>query len=434
MYSICRKKYNCLPFVISLQSTSCDYLFSIAAYKKIWGNLIIKKLRTRVYNHNSEFSTLNLGFLNHLFKFSTIVIRYTWLGDKIMRKKLHAGLLGTYRAIKFLVKMSQDNKGPDAIKSHVTLQNNKKIPIDFYPSIHNPTKAPTIMFVHGINKGGNNEPRIINLCRSITNCGFNVVAPYYEDVAHYWIAPDTAENIAQTIDAICKDQALAPTGDLGIFSISFTGTLSIHAASKCSKPRNIRDILLMGSFSRAKPTLEFILSKDCQQIYPKLILIRNLLRIRGATEQEILDGLLYAINATFINDDHYTELKEYLTTLAPEKQQQIWGIINNAMDSEHYIAEYTAEINKFADLFDKSGDFSRLTCPVVIVHGYDDNTIPYVESEALHEQLNNENIVNKLLVTNLIENHSHYKINLETIKEFIKLAVTIGVFFNKSIK
>jgi predicted esterase len=71
---------------------------------------------------------------------------------------------------------------------------------------------------------------------------------------------------------------------------------------------------------------------------------------------------------------------------------------------------------------------------VVIVHGQDDNTISYVESEALHEQLNKENINNKLLITQLIENHSHYKINLETIKEFMKLAVTIGVFFNKSTK
>jgi pimeloyl-ACP methyl ester carboxylesterase len=351
-----------------------------------------------------------------------------------MHKKLHAGLLGTYRSIKFLVKMSQENKGPDAIKSHVILQNNKKIPIDFYPSISNPTKAPTIMFVHGINKGGNNEPRIINLCRSISQCGFNVVAPYYEDVAHYWIAPDTAENIAQTIDVICKDPSLAPTGNLGIFSISFTGTLSLHAASKCREPRNVRDILLMGSFSRAKPTLEFILSKDCQQMYPKLILIRNLLKIRGEADNEILDGLLYAINATFINDDDYTELKGHLETVAPEKQKQIWNIINNAMDSEHYITEYTKEINTFANLFDKSGDFSKLTCPVVIVHGQDDNTISYVESEALHEQLNKENINNKLLITQLIENHSHYKINLETIKEFMKLAVTIGVFFNKSTK
>ena len=351
-----------------------------------------------------------------------------------MSKKLHAGLLGTYRSLKFLIKMNQENSEPNAIKSHLDLANGKKIPIDFYPATKNSSKVPTIMFVHGINKGGNDEPRIINLCRSISQCGFNVVAPYYDDVAHYWIAPDTAENIAQTIDAICKDPVLAPTKNLGVFSISFTGTLSIHAASQCMNPHNVRDILLMGSFSRAKPTLEFILSNKCTQKYPKLILVRNLLRLRGDADPEILDGLMYAINATFINDDDFKELNEYLKNIDPEKQQQIWDIINNIMDSEHYAQDYAEEINKFAALFDESGDFSKLTCPVVIVHGFDDNTITYEESEALHEQLNRENIVNKLLVTKLIENHSHYKINLETIKEFIKLATTIGVFFNKSIK
>ena len=350
------------------------------------------------------------------------------------KSEVGTSLIGTHRSLKFLIKMSQDNSGPKCQKRTLHLANGQEVLIDAYPANKNPEEAPTIMFIHGINKGGHGEPRIINLCRSISQCGFNVVAPHYPEVANYWIDPDTTENIAQTIDAICADPSLAPTGDLGVFSISFTGTLSLHAASKCSNPNNVRNVLLMGSFSRAKSTILYILSKECRQNYPKLILVRNLMRLSGKADPVILDGIYHAINDVFENDEQHSELYSYLSSIPSKKRQEILDIVNNIMDSEHYMEKYAAEIDQFADLFDKSEDFSKLGCPIIIVHGEDDNTIAYKESIALHEQLKQKNIVNKLLVTNLIENHSHYKISLNTIKDFIKLSTTIGSFFGDSKK
>ena len=158
------------------------------------------------------------------------------------------------------------------------------------------------------------------------------------------------------------------------------------------------------------------------------------MRLSPHADPEIIDGLYHAINDTFVNDDAYTEMHQYLETIDAEKRNQVLDILNNIMDSSHYIQEYTEEIEQFAALFDQSGNFSNLQCPVIIVHGKDDNTITYKESLALHEQLNQNNVQNTVLITTLIESHSHYKISLETIREFIKLATSISTFFNTSTK
>lgn len=347
-----------------------------------------------------------------------------------MTQKTKSKLCGTYRSMKFLVKMSQSNATPLAQQKQITLHNKQVIDLDFYPAQRNSHTAPSIMFVHGINKGGKDEPRIINLCRSISSCGFNVIAPHYPDVAEYWIDPNTADNIAHTIDALCLDRQLTPTHNLGLFSISFTGTLSLHAASRCSNPQHIRNILLMGSFSRAKPTLLHILSGECTQDYPKLILLRNLMHLSGKADPEIIQALLHAINDNFVKDTEQSELHAYLNTLALEKQQSILDIVNNIHDSAHYIEQYHDEIDCFAKLFENSGDFNLLQCPVTIIHGKDDNTIRYEESLALNQQLNEQQIPNQVLITQLIENHSHYTISLETMKEFIRLATTLSSFFD----
>ena len=78
---------------------------------------------------------------------------------------------------------------------------------------------------------------------------------------------------------------------------------------------------------------------------------------------------------------------------------------------------------------DLSKHAHKITCPVTIIHGKDDNVIPSSESELLYSLLKNKNSKVHLEVSNLLD-HGDMKVGLKIFSEIASLAKAFNYFMD----
>ena len=135
--------------------------------------------------------------------------------------------------------------------SSLQLAAGEKISINHFPAQSTQANAGWILFIHGMNYDGHNEPRIVRLCSALAECGYNVLAPHIDSVANFWIDFTADNKIQQIIAAIKSNPEWQIKSKLALMSISLTGTMSIHAAAKQQCAKDISGILLFGSFANS---------------------------------------------------------------------------------------------------------------------------------------------------------------------------------------
>ena len=135
------------------------------------------------------------------------------------------------KSSEFLIRMKAGQHRSSRHKRHIRLSNGKRIPLNIYIPKHT-RPCGTVVFMHGMNHQGHLDKRVINLCHTLADCGYQVVSPHFDDIAHYWIDPKQIDDISLTLEAIASEPILAHNGKITVFSISFTGTLALAASGR----------------------------------------------------------------------------------------------------------------------------------------------------------------------------------------------------------
>ncbi len=263
--------------------------------------------------------------------------------------------------------------------------------------------AGAYLVLPGLHFLGPDDPRLDRFCRILARCGFLVVAPFIRAFTDLVLEPSAFDDAHA---ALARTHALAAERGLGppaVFSISFGSALALDLAAK--ETAGPRATLVFGGFCQFLPTVRFALTGRAEIGSRVHELTRDPLNSPAVFLNALPDLELEGDRATLASAWRTMvyrtwgkmELKApgrrdpYARSIAATLPSELRApFLRGCMLEDGALAWMEAALARGAgrlSFFDPGERLQRVRCPVVLVHGKDDDVIPYVESEKLQQAL-----------------------------------------------
>src|SRR5450755_1239337 len=241
--------------------------------------------------------------------------------------------------------------------------------------------APGIVVVHGMHELGINEPRLVSLARALAASGFFVMTPLVPGIADYRVQGESADLIGTAARSFAQQLSVPK---VGILAISFSGGLSLLAASDPQYAASIAWVASVGGYYDLSHVLRFFATGEAVRPdgsvehlqpheYGPLIVVYDEPQDFFApqdvqTAHEALKVLLSGNG----------KASEALTkNMTPADQQIMQSIYHKQRES--LTPAILAEIDKRREELaaaSPAGHLRFLQMPVLLLHGVDDVIIP----------------------------------------------------------
>jgi len=292
-----------------------------------------------------------------------------------------------------------------------------------------------IISLTGFSMSGYEDKRIAVVNNAFAKMGYRVITPKINTIDALLIHPSGIDEMKEVIQQITNDQLLNPNKFRpAVFAPSFTA--GIAALAIAEMPANsVSSFCLIGSFCNFESTIEFALTNEKNtDDYGMHILMKNFIKYEVGNNPELealiqtalednglkrqvplLPNLLVQTDLTTV--DLYKKLR-YNTEFRRDMMMRAWTKIPDFISWKNRL-----DLSKHAH---------KITCPITIIHGKDDNVIPSSESVLLNSLLKNYNQKVHLKLSNLLD-HGDIKVGFDIISEITKLAKAFS-FFMANIK
>lgn len=319
--------------------------------------------------------------------------------------------------IKFIKTLLDGKEHPVEIRSiKLAISPTMELDADVYEPKQSKNYRGTILVLHGMNCLGNKDPRLMTFCRAAALHHFRVVMPTYEIVTKHHVDVCSITEFGDTICALAKNKELTPKGKIGIFTASFSGSLSIRAANHPNVAPYVSSWASLGICYHPKSTFRNILAERTDDYYAKCISIKNLLRIKNELSPYLEKGL-DAMIADAFDCKKRTHLDACIATLSPEEGQHLEKIY--ASLGEDVSPLYEAHIQRMHEVFMTESNLKELKCFVTLIHSKGDTVLHTIESEMLYKQLQKDKVKSRLLITSLLD-HADLNLSIRYLPEVIK--------------
>lgn len=267
--------------------------------------------------------------------------------------------------------------------------------------IYRPTRRTaegSLLMVQGLHYLGADDPRMDRFARIVAASGVVVVAPFLPDFAVLRVVPALIDDTRRAFDYL---EALGdrPPGRPGVFSISYGSMPALRLVADPAYADRVGGLCTFGGYANFKDTIRFcLLGGDGLEHDP---LNRPALFLNG---MDYLDGVpddREPLDTAWQRFIHETwgrpEMKEparfeavarRLAEELPEEQRELYLMGCHAAPGG---AEVGAAIVERAghdwDYLDPRSHLSTLRCPVRVIHGRDDDVIPYTQAQKIIDAL-----------------------------------------------
>lgn len=332
-------------------------------------------------------------------------------------------------SIIFLLHLQTKESDLENTESIVIPIKNGKLKADVYY----PTKKiykGTILSINGLAPKGNRDPRIIKVNQSLQKAGYVVVCPFYEEICNYKISLNNIQDIKDSISYVASQKNLTPTHKVSILSPSFSGALSLIAASDEKVAKFISTICTIGAYGNVETILENLFSIQELDEYGRMILLYNFLPLSIGNKPKIIKALYYSAL-----DNYYKyfdpRLDNHLASMS-QKEKDFFFQIKNDPDfrMKHWkdIVKKGGESRVLLTELSVLTHISKINLPVLLVHGKKDDVVPSEESILVHQHLQKRNVKSKLCVTNLIS-HGDTGMDAKSLIQVPKVINSFAFFF-----
>jgi hypothetical protein len=256
--------------------------------------------------------------------------------------------------------------------------------------LYRPDAPPlaAIVLIPGAAPEGRDDPRLGSLANSLARARFAVLVPDIVSLRTLRVESGNIDEIAHAIEWLARQPELAPPGRVGLAAMSFAAGPAILASLEPEIRRRVQFILAVGGYYDLQRVLSFFTTgyyswegqwrRMEPNEYGKWVFIySNVHRI-----EDPLDRELFRVMAARKLDDLAAEVEELAAGLGPEGRR-LYAFIANRDPAlvPQFIAGLPTAIRTEIDALDlASRDFSHLTARLILLHGYDDDIIPYIES------------------------------------------------------
>jgi pimeloyl-ACP methyl ester carboxylesterase len=292
---------------------------------------------------------------------------------------------------------AKTDDAPEGIdRRHVRVKGSR----DFDAWIYSrPDRAPdgSVLVMPGLHYAGPADPRFDRFSRVLAYAGYLVMAPFLPDYGEMMVRPSVVSDAEAAFDALLADRE-RPKGKPGIFSISFGSMPALRLAARRSE--EISRLVVFGGFSSFRSSLRFALVGHGERKNDPLnapVVILNLLPFVDGVEtsdHEAFGALLREYcKASWGKEESkvpamHRAIAERIADRAPEHLRPLFLVATRARPGVEEVADRALE--RAGDHFawvDPRVHLGTVACPVTLVHGREDDVIPFEESLALKESL-----------------------------------------------
>lgn len=257
-----------------------------------------------------------------------------------------------------------------------------------------PTGA--LLLVPGLHFAGPADPRMDRFARVLAKAGYWVCAPFLPTFIDMRLEPRLIDDAFAVFDALLA-RADRPAGKPGVFSISFGSLPALRIAA--GRPDQVGSTILFGGYADWKTALRFSITGGDDVPHDPLnrpIVFINLvehLPDAPADPEPLLAAWRRYLKATWgkpemkIDGAWQAVARGVAETLAPELKGLFrlgCGLAPGALDvAKAALQRSGAE----RDWLDPRPFMADIRTPVIIVHGADDDVIPYTQAQVLCDAL-----------------------------------------------
>ena len=298
----------------------------------------------------------------------------------------------------------------DVVRTSVELpRTGDALPLRAY--VYRPARGRAIgayLLSPGLHYLGPEDPRSDRFARVLGAAGFIVVAPFLPDYLDLQLAPRATDDLAvawESVEAEARSQRLPRPA---IFSISFGSQPAIALAARDTHRARVGALVLFGGFADFDATVKFAITgkHDARDAAPAAaydplnvpVVFLNLLPympIEG--DREALARAWRAfVQRTWgkpemkSRSEHAPVAEDIAQYLYSEADREMFRVGCGLRPGAIAHVERALSQGETRDAFafaDPRPDLARVLAPVVVVHGQEDDVIPWIEAEKIRASL-----------------------------------------------
>jgi pimeloyl-ACP methyl ester carboxylesterase len=264
-------------------------------------------------------------------------------------------------------------------------------------------RARTFLIAPGLHFAGADDPRLDRFCRILARGGHLVVAPYIPDYLALIPTARAKRDFTRTFDALPR--WATSTKKPIVFSISFGSLLALALAAE--RGAELERVVLFGPYADLRSTLVFALTGDTGARVAKRdpmnqpVVLMNLIdHLAGAPSGALRDALMAGWRRYIERVWGRMEMKEagrYLA-IAQEVRPSVPAEVHALYDIGTGIAPGAPALVLDAlarfdtSAIDPAPYLARVRSRVDLVHGTDDDVIPFEHSHVLAKAMPNADV------------------------------------------
>ena len=229
----------------------------------------------------------------------------------------------------------------------------------------------------GLHYAGPDDPRMDRFCRILAAAGHHVAAPF---VPSYLALTPDAQAIADFTRVFDAIEFVEPPV---VFSISFGSLLAFALAA--ARPDAIDRLVIFGGYSDFHATMRYCLTGEGRDPLNQPVVLMNLLD--GAVDPWWREYVTRTWGRPEMKArERFTEVAQEIAPRVPPELRELFLIGVGVLPGAWELA--STKLATFdARALDPAPHLARVTGRVDLVHGTDDDVIPYEQSHALAKQL-----------------------------------------------
>jgi pimeloyl-ACP methyl ester carboxylesterase len=262
----------------------------------------------------------------------------------------------------------------------------------------------SVLIAPGLHYAGPDDPRFDRFCRVLARSGALVLAPFLPTYLQMDVTPSAIDELSASLDVLLAlpDR---PARKPSVFSISFGSMPALRLAGR--RGDELSSVVIFGGFSGFQRTLRFALEGDAvfgggglrkHDPLNAPVVVQNLLRfvtprLNAAELDEVRKAFRAYCMATWGKPEMKVDrgFEASALAIAANLNGPVREVFLKATRVEPGVEEMVQDALTLAagafDWMDPAPHLGRLPVPVTIVHGRDDDVIPFEESLALAEGL-----------------------------------------------
>jgi hypothetical protein len=248
-----------------------------------------------------------------------------------------------------------------------------------------------VLLMPGASEEGKDDPRLVAFATTLARARFNVLVPDLASLRSLQVNPGNIREVADTFCWLASRPELVPGGRGGVIAISYAVGPVILAAMEPDLRRRVRFIMAVGGYYDLPDVLTYTTTgwfraggreryREPNAYGKWIFVLSNADRLPDPADRDILKAM-----ARRMMQDPPAGVKDLEAQLSPAGRSVYAFVVNSDPALAPGLAARLPEAIEAdigtLNLSDKN--LHRLKARLILVHGYDDDIIPYSQSIAL---------------------------------------------------